>query len=196
MNPQPSTLNPQPVRARAHQRTLPILPAAFRPMSSLDTARRDITAAGFDYTDADLQADIDEGRFEWVWNIAAAGAFRRELRIFTPCLIQHIAWMQNPKTVRRTHSLASVCSALFPTRGAKPFVSTPDLTRAFVCSSELIIDLVCAPPGGPHATIQPFNHSTVPPLSLVPGTTFRRGNGGTALITYASVQNFLQTRRL
>jgi hypothetical protein len=176
MNPQPSTLNPQPVRGR--QSLLPVLPPAFRPMSTLEAARRDITAAGFDYTDGDLQADIDEGRFEWVWNIAAENSVRRELRIFTPCLQNHLHWLNNPKTVRRSYTFAEILGALFPTRGVKLHVSTPDLRRAFVCSGELIIDLIeCGA------------------LLQVSGTTYRRGNGGAAFITWDSIQNFLQHRR-
>jgi hypothetical protein len=179
MNPQPSTLNPQPVRARAHQRTLPILPAAFRPMSTLEAARRDITAAGFEYDDSDLEADLDEGRFEWAWNIGTTNTYRRELRIFTPCLDAHIARMRNPRTPRHEFAPCAIYSALFPARGARPYVTSNQVAMAFCCSPELVIYLI-----------------DEGSLTQLAGTAYRRGNGGAAVIAWPAITTFLNTRRI
>lgn len=151
----------------------------FAPMLTLDGALKQLLTGGFDYDDESLRADLDEGHFEWAWNIGSSDALRRELRIFTPCVDEHLRWLLNPKTTRRRYTIDDVARALFPLRAGKPWVESPDIRRAFLCSQELVILLI--DDGS---------------LRELPGTNYSRGAGGAAKIEWPSVLNFLTTRKI
>lgn len=156
-----------------------LLPKCFKPAAPLDAVRVFLTEQGFDYTADDLLGDIDEGRFEWCWNIAAKSAVRKDMRLFWPCVEQHLAWLKNPKANRRQFTIGDVGRALFPLRNDKPWVESPDVRRALVCSQEHVITLI--------------DERSLLQLSE---TEYRRGKGGAALIDWRSVTAFLEHRRI
>ena len=115
---------------------------------------------------------IDDGRIACAWNIAAdAESARRELRLLAASV--HDAKHEAPSTVPDlNHAIALVLA-----REAKPFIKSSRLRRLWLCSSELVIDLIDAGE-----------------LAQVKNTDYRAGRNGGALITKESVIAFLKRR--
>lgn len=159
----------------------PAAPAAteFEPLLDVQGVRRALKQ--FAYTEEDVLADIEEGRYLWCWNIASTPESRRELRIFAPCVQDRIRQMADRRFTGTPYPLQQVLRSLFPRRPANQdwVSSSPDVCLAFVCSSELAISLVASGE-----------------LKVLPGTGWRRGAGGAARITWDSLTAFLERRRI
>jgi hypothetical protein len=119
---------------------------------------------------------MDCGALPWAWDIARAGADRRELRIWRDCLV---AWLANPcETYRQQRfsmeSEEAVLASLFP--HGRPEQRGTELQRMFSCGHSHIINLIAD--------------------GLLTSTTeIRTGPNGSPRITRLSVIQFLQSRR-
>lgn len=175
---------------KARQQPLPgKMPASFEPLATISAARiltfrhgsDSLSLKDFGYDEEDIMADIEQGSFEWCFDIAAKKSIRREVRLYPPCVEQRVMQLQNPKWRVRSFLFDEVLRALFPNRNPrKPWVtSSPDVRLAFVCSPDLITDLI-----------------DEKELRQVKGTDYRRGRNGAALIEWESVKAFLEGRKL
>jgi hypothetical protein len=172
---------------RPLQTPLPVVDARIIPMSTIEAAR--IALAEFEYTSDDLDADIDAGAFEWVWDLAARASLnpvsrdgftqRREIRIYTPCIQQRLNHLKNPKWNVRRFSLAEITQALFPGCNYK-WVKSPAVALAFNCSPQHVTDLI---------RIRALEE-------LAGADPLRPGRNGAATIGWSSIIAFLNTRRI
>lgn len=157
---------------RLLQPPLPVEVSSIVPLSTIETAR--VALAALEYTEKDVLADLDEGAFEWAWNIGGPDALRREVRIFTPCVEQRRLKLLNPKWNVKRYDFGDVARALFPMRGNKPFVHSPDLRLAFNCTPKHITTLI------DDGVLTQSN-----------GTEYSVGRNGAANICWDSVKRFL-----
>jgi hypothetical protein len=164
--------------AAREKNPVPVATAAtVAPLSTLAAAQRDLGAFG--YSASDLQADLDEGRFEWAFDIRTRHSDRAAVRIFTLCVTERCNQLRNPKWHMRRISFEDVLHALFPARKGRQCVSSGDVRRALVCSA-------------PHV----FRLIEEKELRVLRGTRYGRGPTGGAQIEWESVVQFLTKRRV
>ncbi len=146
----------------------------LRPLLTVEAVR-----AALSYTEDEVVCDIEDGSLEWAWNIGVGESQRREIRVFAGCVEQRRACLENPRRAARQFGRSEIDAALFPRRGGKPFVKSPDVRLAFACSPDLVTDLIDAGD-----------------LTLLDGTSYSAGRNGAALIAWSSVTRFLSARRI
>lgn len=164
---------------RPLQSPLPIRIPGLVPLMSIEGARELVGPLGCD--EMDIREWIDGGELQWAFNISS-GAEVREVRIYRPSLEQWVKRLEDPRFRLRSVGLDDVLHSLFPTRGRKPFVTTPEVARAFNCESDTVLELV-------RARL----------LRLLPNTTIHAGGhagSGAAVIDFDSVRKFLEARSL
>jgi hypothetical protein len=117
---------------------------------------------------------IEVGFVLWAWNIGRIGS--REVRIW-PSSVGHykVTWGSRLETTTEAQILTAIHAAL----GGKPFTTGDRLRLVLNCSSSHVTNLLKAKL-----------------LTPVPGTKWGPGPTGSAIITWASVEQFLKSRRL
>lgn len=150
------------------QRRLAIKVPYEAPLMSLPTA------AGILELDVDLLLHLVEERaLAWAWNIGL-GNRRKELRVLTRCVS---GFKETNSTCNLGGESVGKIIGYILAREKKPWVKGSRLKLLFACGETHILDLVNARE-----------------LSVVDGTTWRRGPGGSPLILRVSVEAFLKRR--
>lgn len=151
----------------------------FRPTLGMDGAKHLL-----DLSEDEVISLIDQGLLSHAWNIGLGA--RREIRLLRRCIDAYAAWCANPRTGRRglpdTGSIANdavIHLSLLPPGHDKPFLTNGQIQRALNCVSDHVLNLIAAKE-----------------LAQLPDTKFGRGPAGSALVTLASFQQFLKSRRL
>jgi hypothetical protein len=164
-----STLNAQPSTA---QRPLLRVPAC-KPLVGIETVASHL---GAEYGTEDVSELADLGTLAWVWNFATKGAERRELR-FLWAEVEHykLTLGHRPKE----WSWEQVLKLVLPQPHDNPVIAWSRLMQRWSASADMALYLVNE--GSPVA---------------VPGSSWRRGRGGAALVTRSSVVEFLKERRV
>ncbi|MDB6111298.1 MAG: hypothetical protein JWR69_3048 [Pedosphaera sp.] len=163
------------------QRNLPLTVQIRMPLLDVAAVRG---ALGVDEDDVLLL--IEDRVLPWAFNIAvkcgvqkmgewSERTLRREIRVLSKCVTQYqsIGGYKAAKRIEWPEALRLILP------NDKPFLLGTELEQAFICSNELVIDLVKSRQ-----------------LDLMPGTDYRRGRGGSPVITRASVERFLKARRI
>ena len=136
------------------------------------------------YTESHLAADLDEGAYEWVFDISTRDqSVRTELRFFPGSVERRIRALLNPGLAPLPpHGIDDVLARQLPValrHHNRLAVHGRVLASALNCSPETINKLIDA------GELTQFGDSQ-----------YRRGRGGDSIVTVASVQTFLQQRRL
>ena len=106
------------------------------------------------------------------WDIGTAQIRRREIRILTATVAANLA-----EPTRTVEMLPEEAIRLVLPANGKPWISGLELQRVLACSSTLVIDLVSAGL-----------------LRTLARTSWRRGPGGSPVVSRESVVEFLELR--
>ncbi len=177
--------------APAIQRHLPLKDPTFRPTMGLDGAKH-LLDLNEDYI-LDLVADR---ALSFAWNIGL-GEERRELRLLRASIDHYMAHGSKPHALTEDQAFALLLPPGFsltpgfsqvirpaPTSEtvstvSRPYLTNGEIQRSLNCVSDHVLHLVESKD-----------------LKLQPKTDYRRGPNGSALITVASFERFLKSRRL
>lgn len=165
------------------QPTLLPTPKTFQPMlDRRGVLARVVDACDVIYTDQHLAADLDEGAFEWVFDLSARmDSARAELRFFPGSVEERIRRLLTPGAAR-TCTIEDVVRRTLPMtlrQHGHRVVTGRVLRAALNVSSELLASLI------DQGALQQFGNSQ-----------YRPGRGGDPLIEVASVQTLLLSRQL
>lgn len=153
------------------QRRLPIKVEIATPLMSIGAAR-----AVLELDEDEMLDLIDNNLLAWAWHIESAPGGRREIRILAKC-VRGFQTTQTDCGLR--HASVEEIIGHILARDKKPFIDGRRLASLFVCSGQLVMDLISA--GA---------------LTVTEGTSWRRGRGGSPVISRESVVRFLQERRI
>lgn len=138
------------------------------PMMTMETAR------GILHLDEDeITERLDVGLLAG-WDIATAGASRREIRLLSPSVAAHEAAPNRPWDLLPRKSIELVLGT-----DARPWLDGRTLQRLLVCSGTHVMSLI-----GDRL------------LTVLPRTSWRRGPGGSPVVSRESLVNFLEQRML
>ena len=152
----------------------------LKPLLSLQAAAG---LLGLEWSEAHVRRAIEElaprdpMRIEWAWNIATAGARQRDIRVLASCVPIQTRHVRQP--------FAAVLDEIFcdvvVSRGLQQYMtlSATFLARRFACTDQHIINL---------------RRDGL--LESTPASRNRTGRNSSEAITWGSVVNFLQTRRM
>jgi hypothetical protein len=155
------------------QRKLVLDDAPPLSLATIETARHELPG----HDEDDIVALIEEGFIAFAWNIALSTSGARETRIWPACIDHYKRTLGRlPFDAPESVVISDLVRAV---AGDKPFVLGSKLRLALNCSSTHIINLIGSKQ-----------------LILMPGVAFRRGPGGSPLITVPSLQQFLSSSLL
>jgi hypothetical protein len=125
----------------------------------------------------EVQEMLDEGRITWAWNIATRQAKRAEVRFLVHALD---AAAKGERFDASLDVVARLLAGHLVKRGqTPPFIRGKDFARIFATGSDHVSHLL--------------EEGT---LKRLPGTDWRRGPGGSAVIGWDQFLAFLDERRL
>jgi hypothetical protein len=125
---------------------------------------------------AKIKSLVDTGELLWCFNLSTTQSETRELRILARCLVEYMTGKFSP-AAPSPMEWPKVLAEIFSTPGQP--VTTGQIVRAWSVSSDHVGKL-----------------RSVGLIQLEPGTTYRRGPGGEAIFSWASVDSFLRGRRV
>lgn len=155
----------------ATQRTLPMRIDWRAPVMTLRGV-----AGAFGSTEEDARFEIEEGRFEWVWNIASVSSEKREFRVFTPSVQSRMNVLAGQPGWNNTEEY--VWRKLFPRRNRKPFITASEFSEGLQCTR-------------PH-TIEIAREQEL----VLDGTYIKAVRGHETLLDWDCVQTFLRDVRV
>ena len=127
----------------------------------------------------DYVCELIEVRALLAWDIASPGARRRELRILVASVREyqaaHRRGIADP-LFRCSIPAPAAVAAVLPAH-SRPWITSPEVQRCLQCGSTHVIGLIEAKC-----------------LSILPGSTYRRGPNGAALVGRDSLSQFLTAR--
>lgn len=159
----------------ASKQTPPLIRVApHSPLITIDAAR---ALLGREYDADDILMLVDDGFLPWAFSIATRASRRREIRLLDAC-VEHYRLTQGHREF--VMDWPEVIKLIWPpARAIQNAATSIELAASLCCSSDTCLSLI-----GEKS------------LHLVPGTIWRRGNGGSPLVTKESFVQFLKNRRL
>jgi len=171
------------------QRSLPLRVALRLPMLDVAAVR-----AALGVNEDEVLDLIQEGHLAWAWDIATKAAEKAETRIFARSVSAYQNSEYGPRSVANELTFDEVVALAFTGRANdRPWLWGREITRAFNCSSEHVLNL-----------IREGSLSLLPghvvPKSQIPNRKsqigWRRGRGGSPCVSWVSAVEFLRRRRL